>query len=86
MHAEKMKTPLLLIHGEADNNSGTYPMQSERYFNALKGLGAKVRLVMLPKESHGYRAQESIMHMLWEQDQWFEKYLKAEDTSESGSR
>ncbi len=76
MHAEKMKTPLLLIHGEADNNSGTYPMQSERYFNALKGLGAQVRLVMLPKESHGYRAKESILHMLWEQDQWLEKYVK----------
>jgi len=76
MHADKMKTPLLLIHGEADNNSGTYPLQSIRYFNALKGLGANVRLVMLPKESHGYRARESILHMLWEQDQWLEKYLK----------
>ncbi|WP_340110915.1 alpha/beta hydrolase family protein [Maribellus mangrovi] len=76
MHADKMKTPLLLIHGEADNNSGTYPLQSERYFNALKGLGAPVRLVMLPKESHGYAAKESILHMLWEQDQWLEKYLK----------
>ena len=77
MHADKMKSPLLLIHGEADNNSGTYPMQSERYFNALKGLGATARLVMLPKESHGYRAKESILHMLWEQDQWLEKYLKS---------
>ena len=76
MHADKMKTPLLLVHGEADNNSGTYPMQSERYFNALKGLGATVRLVMLPKESHGYRAKESILHLLWEQDQWLEKYVK----------
>ncbi len=76
MHADKMKTPMLLIHGEADNNSGTYPMQSERYFNALKGLGATVRLVMLPKESHGYRAKESILHLLWEQDQWLEKYVK----------
>lgn len=76
MHADKMKTPLLLIHGEADNNSGTYPMQSERYFNALKGLGGPVRLVMLPKESHGYRAKESILHLLWEQDQWLEKYVK----------
>ncbi|MBO6830547.1 prolyl oligopeptidase family serine peptidase [Allomuricauda sp.] len=76
MHADKMKTPLLLIHGQADNNSGTYPMQSERYFNALKGLGATVRLVMLPKESHGYRGKESILHMLWEQDQWLEKYVK----------
>jgi dipeptidyl aminopeptidase/acylaminoacyl peptidase len=79
MHADKMKTPLLLIHGVADNNSGTYPLQSERYFNALKGLGATVRLVMLPKESHGYRAKESIMHMLWEQDQWLEKYVKNKD-------
>ncbi|MEM1259469.1 MAG: prolyl oligopeptidase family serine peptidase [Bacteroidota bacterium] len=76
MHADKMKTPLLLVHGKADNNSGTYPMQSERYFNALKGLGATVRLVMLPKESHGYRAKESILHLLWEQDQWLEKYVK----------
>jgi len=76
MHADKMKYPLLLIHGEADNNSGTYPMQSERYFNALKGLGATVRLVILPKESHGYRAKESILHLLWEQDEWLEKYVK----------
>ncbi len=82
MHADKMKTPLLLIHGEADNNSGTYPMQSERYFNALKGLGATVRLVMLPKESHGYRAKESILHLLWEQDQWLEKYVKQRDTQQ----
>lgn len=80
MHADKMKTPLLLIHGVADNNSGTYPLQSERYFNALKGLGATVRLVMLPKESHGYRAKESIMHMLWEQDQWLEKHVKNKPT------
>jgi dipeptidyl aminopeptidase/acylaminoacyl peptidase len=82
MNAHKMKTPLLLIHGQADNNSGTYPMQSERYFNALKGLGAPARLVMLPKESHGYAAKESIMHMLWEQDQWLEKYVKNRDLEE----
>ena len=76
MHAEKVKAPILLIHGEADNNSGTYPMQSERYFNALKGLGATARLVILPKESHGYRAKESILHVLWEQDVWLDKYVK----------
>ena len=76
MHAEKINEPLLLIHGEADNNSGTYPMQSERYFNALKGLGATTRLVILPKESHGYRAKESILHVLWEQDVWLTTYVK----------
>ena len=76
MHADKMKTPLLLIHGEADNNSGTYPLQSERYFNALKGMGAPVRLVMLPKESHGYSARESVLHVIWEQHQWLEKWVK----------
>ena len=76
MNADKMKHPLLLIHGAADNNSGTYPMQSERYFNALKGLGATVRLVILPKESHGYKAKESVLHLLWEQDQWLDKYVK----------
>jgi dipeptidyl aminopeptidase/acylaminoacyl peptidase len=83
MHADKMKTPMLLIHGEEDNNSGTYPMQSERYFNALKGHGATVRLVMLPKESHGYAARESIMHLLWEQDQWLAKYVKHRASIES---
>jgi len=83
MHADKMKTPLLLIHGEADNNSGTYPLQSERYFNALKGMGAPVRLVMLPKESHGYRSRESIMHLLWEQDRWLEMHVKKNDESKA---
>ena len=82
MHADKMKTPLLLIHGEADNNSGTYPMQSERYFNALKGLGATARLVILPKESHGYSAKESVLHVLWEQDQWLDTYVKNRVKSE----
>lgn len=76
-HADKMKTPLLLIHGEDDDNSGTYPLQSERYFNALKGLGATARLVVLPKESHGYMAKESILHLLWEQHEWLEKYVKS---------
>jgi len=76
MHADKMKHPLLLIHGVADNNSGTFPLQSERYYNALKGHGATVRLVMLPAESHGYAAKESILHMLWETDEWLMKFVK----------
>lgn len=75
-YADKIKEPLLLIHGEADNNSGTFPMQSERMYAALKGHGATVRLVMLPHESHGYQARESIMHTAWEMDQWLEKYVK----------
>lgn len=76
MNANKVKTPILLIHGEADNNSGTFPIQSERYYNALKGHGATTRLVFLPHESHGYAAKESILHTLWEQHQWLEKWVK----------
>jgi dipeptidyl aminopeptidase/acylaminoacyl peptidase len=76
MNAEKMKTPLLLVHGEADNNPGTFTLQTERYFQALKGLGAPARMVILPKEAHGYAAKENILHLLWEQDQFLEKYLK----------
>jgi len=79
--ADKIKTPLLLIHGDADNNSGTFPMQSERFYNALKGFGATARLVILPHESHAYLARESIMHMLWEQDQWLEKFVKNKNSS-----
>ncbi|MDD2805759.1 MAG: prolyl oligopeptidase family serine peptidase [Elusimicrobiales bacterium] len=76
MTADKMKAPLLLVHGDADNNPGTFTLQTERYFQALKGLGAPVRMVLLPKESHGYEAKENILHLLWEQDRFFEKYLK----------
>ncbi len=76
MHADKIKAPLLLMHGEADNNSGTFPMQSERFYNALKGHGATTRLVMFPHESHGYRARETILHMLYEMTSWFDTYLK----------
>ncbi len=76
MHADKIKEPILLIHGEADNNSGTYPMQSERFYAALKGHGANVRMVMLPHESHGYRARESVMHMLWEMTDWMDRHCK----------
>nr|WP_240510853.1 prolyl oligopeptidase family serine peptidase [Algoriphagus antarcticus] len=74
--AHKVETPILLLHGQADNNSGTFPIQSERYYNALKGHGATARLVFLPNESHGYAAKESINHMLWEMDNWLEKYVK----------
>ena len=76
MHADKVNEPILLIHGEEDNNSGTFPVQSIRFFNAIKGHGGTSKLVMLPKESHGYRAKESILHMLYEMDSWLEKYVK----------
>ncbi|MBL7111805.1 MAG: S9 family peptidase [Bacteroidales bacterium] len=76
MHADKINEPILLIHGEADNNSGTFPIQSQRFYHALKGNGATVRLVLLPNESHGYRARESVLHMLWEMNEWMEKYAK----------
>ncbi len=75
-HTHKVNEPLLLIHGDADSNSGTFPIQSERFFHALKGNGATARLVMLPHESHGYRARESVLHMLWEMNAWLERYVK----------
>lgn len=78
MHADMINEPILMIHGEADNNSGTFPLQSERFYNALKGHGTKTRLVMLPHESHGYRARESVMHTLWEMNSWMNRYLKGE--------
>ena len=76
MHADKVNEPILLIHGIDDNNSGTFPIQSERYYDALRGHGATVRLVMLPHESHGYSARESVLHMHWEWLNWLDKYVK----------
>jgi dipeptidyl aminopeptidase/acylaminoacyl peptidase len=74
--ADKIKSPILMIHGEADNNSGTFPIQSERLFSALKGHGATVRFVLLPLESHGYAGRESVLHMFWEMDNWLNTYVK----------
>jgi dipeptidyl aminopeptidase/acylaminoacyl peptidase len=75
-HANQIADALLLIHGMEDDNQGTFPLQSERLFAALKGLGKTARLVLLPREAHGYRARESILHMLWEMDRWLEQYVK----------
>ncbi|MEW5983846.1 MAG: prolyl oligopeptidase family serine peptidase [Acidobacteriota bacterium] len=75
-YANKINEPILLIHGEADNNSGTFPIQSERLYMALKGHGATVRYVTLPLESHGYAARESILHTLYEMVSWFDKHVK----------
>lgn len=74
--ADKIKSPILLVHGDADNNPGTFTLQSERLFQAIKGLGGKARLVLLPFESHGYSARENILHLLWEQDNWLETHVK----------
>lgn len=76
MNADKIKDPILLIHGEADNNSGTFPIQSERMYQAIRGNGGIARLVMLPHESHGYRAEETIEHVLWESIEWLDKHVK----------
>ncbi len=91
MHADKITEPLLLIHGENDNNSGTFPMQSKRMYQAVKGNGGNVRLVMLPYESHGYRARQSVLHTQAEMIAWLDKYVKnassdsAPPTEESSS-
>lgn len=76
MYADKIKAPILLIHGEADDNDGTFPIQSDRMYQAVRGNGGIVRLVFLPFEAHGYRAKETIEHVLWEKFAWFNKYVK----------
>jgi dipeptidyl aminopeptidase/acylaminoacyl peptidase len=76
MYADKIKTPILFIHGEADDNSGTFPIQSERMYEAVRGNGGITRLVFLPFEAHGYRGEESIEHVVWEKIAWFDKYVK----------
>lgn len=75
-NADKINHPLLLIHGEADQNSGTYPMQTERLYEAIKGLGGTVRYVSLPYEEHGYLSKEAIGHVLWEMVRWLDMYVK----------
>lgn len=76
MNAEKINEPMLMIHGVADNNSGTFPIQSQRMYHAIKGLGGTARLVMLPNESHGYRGRESVLHALAEMVEWFDRHVK----------
>ncbi|MGH7671903.1 MAG: alpha/beta hydrolase family protein, partial [Gemmatimonadales bacterium] len=76
VYADSINEPILLTHGEADNNTGTYPINSERLFAAIKGLGGTARLVMLPNESHGYAGRESVLHTLAEMIGWFDRYVK----------
>jgi len=76
MNADKVDEPILFIHGEADNNSGTFPIQSQRMYAAVSGLGGIAKLVLLPSESHGYVARESLLHMLYEQTEWLNTYVK----------
>lgn len=80
-YADKIKTPLLLTHGMDDENSGTFPIQSKRLYSAIKGHGGTVRLVLLPKEFHGYRSRESVLHTFWEQNRWLEEYVKNKETA-----
>lgn len=75
-YADKIKTPILLVHGEMDDNQGTFPINSERLFNAIKGHGGTTRFVYLPYEAHGYRAKENLLHMLWEMNTWLDTYVK----------
>ncbi len=76
MHADKIKTPILFVHGENDNNSGTFPIQSQRMFQAVKGNGGTTRLVMLPHESHGYRARQSVLHTQFEMIAWMNQFVR----------
>lgn len=76
---EKINEPLLLIHGAEDNNAGTYPMQSSRMYDAMKGLGGTVRYVSLPAEGHSYRSREAVGHVLWEMVQWLDEHVKDSD-------
>ncbi|MBF0665783.1 MAG: prolyl oligopeptidase family serine peptidase, partial [Brevundimonas sp.] len=75
-YADRINEPLLLMHGAADSNSGTLPMQSERLFAALKGHGATARYVLLPHEGHEYRARESLRHALWEITEWLNRHVR----------
>ena len=83
MYADKIKTPMLLIHGEADDNDGTFPIQSDRMYQAIRGNGGIARLVFLPFEAHGYRGKETIEHVLWEKMTWLDKYVKNAGASPS---
>jgi len=74
--ADKITTPLLMVHGEMDDNSGTFPIQSERLYNAIKGHGGTVRFIVLPYEAHGYRGRENLLHLLYEENAWLDKYVK----------
>jgi len=76
-YANQITAPILLIHGAEDNNSGTFPIQSERLYQAIQGNGGTARLILLPHESHGYLARESVLHVLAEQFDWVDRWLNS---------
>jgi len=84
-YADRIKTPILLIHGGADDNSGTFPIQSERFYAALKGNGGTVRYVVLPNEPHGYRGLESSEETLWQMTDWLDRWVKPKRPAGQGA-
>jgi dipeptidyl aminopeptidase/acylaminoacyl peptidase len=86
MSANEIKAPLLLIHGEADDNTGTFPINSERLYQAVRGNGGTVRLVMLPLEAHGYAGRETLEHVLWEELNWLDRYVKDPSKGQAGTQ
>jgi len=85
-YADRISAPLLLVHGEKDANSGTFPIQSERLFQAIQGNGGTARLVVLPHEGHWYLARESVLHVLAEEFGWLERWLGAKAAGQAGSQ
>ncbi len=83
--AHTIKDPLLIIHGEADDNTGTFPIQSERLFDAIKGNGGTARLVILPCEGHSYSARESVLHTIAEMFEWGDRYVKNRPPAGAGN-
>ena len=75
-HADKVNEPILLIHGADDDNQGTWPIQSQRFYAAIKGHGGTARLCMLPHEAHGYRGRQSVLHCVWEMVDWLDRHVK----------
>ena len=75
-YADKMKTPLLIVHGADDANPGTTPLQANKLFEAIRGNGGTTRLVMLPHEPHWYTSMESNEQLVYEMVRWFDKYVK----------
>jgi dipeptidyl aminopeptidase/acylaminoacyl peptidase len=76
LYANQIDAPLLLMHNQDDTNVGTNPIQSQRLFEALNGLGKTAQLVEYPYEDHGPAAKETVLDYWARALDWIDRYVK----------
>jgi dipeptidyl aminopeptidase/acylaminoacyl peptidase len=71
---KNVKTPTLVLHGEADIRVPT--SQGYEFYHALKTLGVTTKMVVYPRTPHGPREPKFVLDIAQRNIDWVEKYAR----------